>query len=183
MTINVGKTEAMIMKRKQLIGPLAPIKMGEKIVEYKEVSKVPGVYIDNKLDWNAHTDKVYKKYSGMIGMLRKTRFLPTKALEEIYYKMAIPKVTYGMLVWSTCSQNVFKKIEKQHARAAKIIKNIPRKTERNRVLEIVGWDPIIYIYKRKVATEMYKILGERYEQRQGSGFRKSKVKEGKLEVT
>ena len=164
MTINVGKTEAMIMKRKQFIGPLAPIKIGEKIVEYREVSKVLGVHIDNKLDWNVHTDKVYKKYSGIIGMLRKTRFLPTKTLEEIYYKMVIPKVTYGMLVWSTCSQNVFEKIEKQHARAAKLIKNIPRKTERKRVLETVRWDPIIYIYKRKVATEMYQILEGGYEQ-------------------
>ena len=53
MTINVDKTEAMIIKRKQLIGPLAPIKIGQKIVEYKEMSKVLGVYIDNKLDWNA----------------------------------------------------------------------------------------------------------------------------------
>ena len=97
-------------------------------------------------------------------MLRKARFLPTKALEDIYYKMVIPKVTYGMLVWGTCSYNVFEKIEKQHARATKLIKNIPRKNERNRVLEIVGWDPIIYIYKRKVATEMCKILKEGNDQ-------------------
>ena len=134
MIINVGKTETMIMKRKQFIGSLAPIKVGEKIVEYKEVSKVLEVHIDNKLDWNAHTDKVYKKYSGMVGTLRKARSLPTKTLEEIYYKIVIPKVIYGMLVWGTCSQNVFETIEKQHARAAKSIKNIPRKTEWKRVL-------------------------------------------------
>ena len=88
-----------------------------------------------------------------------------------------------MLVWGTCSQNKFEKIEKQHVRATKLIKNIPRKIESNRVLEIAGWDPIIYIYKRKVAIEMYKILEEGYKQRLGSGFRKSKIKEGKLEVT
>ena len=75
----------MIMKRKQFIGPLAPIKIEEKIVEYKQISKVLGVYIDNKLDWHSHIEKVCKKYSGMIAMLRKIRFLPTKTPEEIYY--------------------------------------------------------------------------------------------------
>ena len=83
----------------------------------------------------------------------------------------------------TCSQNTFGKIEKQQVRATKLIKNIPMTIESNGVLEIAGWDPVIYIYKRKVGIEMYKIFEEGYEQRLGSGFRKSKIKEGKIEVT
>ena len=150
MTINVDKTEAMIMKRKRFIGPLVPIEIGKQIVKYKEVSKVLGVYIDNRLEWDSHIDKVYKEYSGMIAMLRKASFLPAKTLEEIYYKIVIPKVTYGMLVWGTCTQNIFGRIEKQRVRAAKLIKNIPEKIESNRVLEKVGWDPIIHLYKKKV---------------------------------
>ena len=43
--------------------------------------------------------------------------------------------------------------------------------------------PIIHIYKRKVATEMYKIMKEKYEKRMGNFFIKSKRKEDKLEVT
>ena len=50
--------------------------------------------------------------------------------------MVIPKVAYGMLAWETCSQNKFGKIEKQHFRATKLVKNIPRTIESNRVLEI-----------------------------------------------
>ena len=83
----------------------------------------------------------------------------------------------------TCSQNTFGKIEKQQVRATKLIKNIPMTIESNGVLEIAGWDPVIYIYKRKVGIEMYKIFEKGYEQRLGSGFRKSKIKEGKIEVT
>ena len=113
---------------------------------YKDVSKVLGVYIDNKSNWNAHIDKVYKKYLGMIAMLRKASFLPAKTLEEeIYYKMVIPKVTYGILVWGTCTQNKFEKIENQHVRATRLIKNIPRTVGSNRVMDKVGWDPIIHI--------------------------------------
>ena len=43
-----------------------------------------------------------------------------------------------MLVWSTCKQNRFEKIEKQHVRATKIIKNISESVERNRTLEQAG---------------------------------------------
>ena len=50
MTINVDKTEAMIMKRKEFTGPLAPVEIGGKTVEYKKISKVLGLYIDNELD-------------------------------------------------------------------------------------------------------------------------------------
>ena len=91
------------MKRKRFTGPLAPIKIGKRMVKYKDVSKVLGVCIDNKLNLNAHIDKVFKKYSGMIAMLRKASFLPAKKLGEIYFKMMIPKVTYGMLVWGICT--------------------------------------------------------------------------------
>ena len=54
-----------------------------------------------------------------------------------------------MLVWSTCAQNKFEKIEKQHVRVEKLIKNTPGKVKSSRVLEKVGWDPIIHLYKKK----------------------------------
>jgi len=127
-----------IVKRKRFIGPLAPIETGQKILEYTQVAKVLGVYIDNKLDWNSHIGRVCKKYSRMIDMLRKARFLPNKTFEEIYYKTVIPSVTYGMLVWSTCKQNRVEKIEKKHGRATKIIKNISESVERSRNLEKAG---------------------------------------------
>ena len=34
MTINIDKTEAMMMKRKQFTGPLAPVEIEGKTVEY-----------------------------------------------------------------------------------------------------------------------------------------------------
>ena len=82
MTVNVDKTEAMIMKRKRFPGPLTPIKIGKRMVEYKDVSKVLGVYIDNKINWNAHINKVYKKYSGMIA-IRPVSYLPKHLKKSI----------------------------------------------------------------------------------------------------
>ena len=66
-----------------------------------------------------------------------------------------------MLVWGHMYKNKFERIEKQHVRAAELKKNILGIAESNRVLEKVGGAPIIHIYKRKVAIEMYKIVEEK----------------------
>ena len=62
------------------------------------------------------------------------------------------------------------------------MKNIPGSVESNRVLEKAGWDPIIHTYKKNVAIEIYKIVKEEYEHRWGNTFRKSRIRERKLEV-
>ena len=181
MIINVDETEAMIMKRKQFIGPPALTEIGKKIMEYKEVSKVLWVYIENRLDWNSHIDKVYKNYPGMTAMLRKEGSYLPKHLKKL--KHCDPNSNIWIDCMGTCTQNKFERTRKQHVRMAKLIKNIPGTDDRNRVLEKVGYDPIIHLYKRKVEIEIYKIVDEEYEQRLGNIFRKSKLREGKLEVT
>ena len=132
-------------------------------MEYKEVFLVLGAFIDNKLGWKAHINKVYKKHSGMIAMLRNAGFLPARSLEEIYFKTVIPKVTHGMLVWGTWKQNGFDKIEMQYEMAAKLRRNIPKTAETDRVLDRVGLNPIIHIYKRKVAYEMKQLQSTKRE--------------------
>ena len=53
-------------------------------------------------------------------------------------------------------------MEGQQVRVAQLIKSIPGTIEGNRALEIVGWDPIIYMQKWKVAIEIYRILEKGY---------------------
>ena len=79
-------------------------------------------------------------------------------------------------------QNRFEKIEKQHVRATKIIKNIPKSVERNRTLEKAGWDPIIYICKRRVAIEVHKIMNEEDEHRLRNVVKISRIKEDEIAV-
>ena len=47
-------------------------------------------------------------------------------------------------------------IEKTHIRAAKLIHNLPRNVSNENVLATVSWDPLDYIYKRKILTFVHK---------------------------
>ena len=51
----------MIIERTQSIGLHAPIEIGGKVVEYKQVSKVLVVYIDNRFDWYSNIEKNLQK--------------------------------------------------------------------------------------------------------------------------
>ena len=83
-------------------------------------------------------------------------YLPATVREEIYFKTIISSVTYGMAVWRTCSPALMDEIEKTHVRAAKLIHNLPSNISNENVLATVSWDPLDYIYKRKILTFVQK---------------------------
>ena len=56
------------------------------------------------------------------------------------------------------TKNLMEKIEIQHIKATRIVKKIGIKINDTEVLQRVNWNRIDYIYKRKVATEMHKLL-------------------------
>ena len=47
-------------------------------------------------------------------------------------------------------------IEEPHVRAARVIHNLPRNLCSESVLATVSWDPLDYIYKRKLLTLVHK---------------------------
>ena len=156
LSIHSGKSEALLMTAQDFIGPLKPVMIGEDIIDYVQSSKCLGVTIDNQLNWNLHISKVLKSYKSKVSQLRRMSYLPVRVKEEIYFKTIISSVTYGMAVWGTCSPALMTEIEKTHIRAAKLIHNLSRNVSNENVLFTVSWDPLDYIYKRKILTFVHK---------------------------
>ena len=92
--MHANKSKAMILQQRRSIGPILPVRMGEKFLEYVRSKNVLGVIIGEKLNWNEHTVKVVKSMSSKICMLKRLKYLPQRVLEEIYYKTVIPATTY-----------------------------------------------------------------------------------------
>ena len=63
-----------------------------------------------------------------------------------------------MLVWGNCSDALFIQLENQHIRAARIIYKVPEKVCNHNVLRTVIWQNLGYIYKRRLASEIFKII-------------------------
>ncbi len=82
------------------------------------------------------------------------KYLPKAFLEQIYFKTIIPSVTYCLAVWGSCSESLFRDIEKVHVRTAKIIHATKSSNTDEDILRKVKWDPISYLYKRKLLIIM-----------------------------
>ena len=73
------------------------------------------VTIDDKLSWSQHITLARSEFNAKVKMLRRINFLSTSILETFYYKMVIPSVLYGIVIWGSGPK--FKDLEMIHIRA------------------------------------------------------------------
>lgn len=97
------KSEALLLSKQRFIGPLPPLKYGEKCLELKSSCKCLGVTIDSNLSWQEHTKSLLKSFDKKIAVLRRIKFLPSSILQTIYFRTVLPSVLYRILVWGSCS--------------------------------------------------------------------------------
>ena len=60
----------------------------------------------------------------------------------------------------TSHVSLLNQLESLHIKAVKLIHSIPSKMNGNEVLDIEGWKPLPYIYKRRLASIMFQIHSE-----------------------
>ena len=94
LSIHNGKSEAMLLSTKPLIGPLQELRYEENRIDFVNSTCCLGIEIDNKLSWSPHIDKLCKSYRKKLGALRRMPRLPPKELEEIYFKTVVSGVSY-----------------------------------------------------------------------------------------
>ncbi|CAB4009277.1 Hypothetical predicted protein, partial [Paramuricea clavata] len=133
-----GKTESMLFGTGKRLSTLNGRQMnlecnGSK-VNFTSHYKYLGVHLKSSLNMNDHVNKAFKKASGYLKLLAKTRsFLSTKASLDIYRAMVIPVLTYCSLV-CTCSTTTQKKrLESFEKRAARIIFGTSEEQASNRM--------------------------------------------------
>ena len=72
---------------------------------------------------------------------------------KIYFKTVVSSMTYCISVWGTSSNVILDAIENLHSRAAKLIHKIKDRTLTNEeIIDKVNWQPISYIYKKRLLT-------------------------------
>ena len=147
----------MILQKNAFVGPLPPIKCGGNLIEYSNKTKVLGVLLDHRLSWREHVNDVIKSLSRQLCVLKSMRYLSSQLLEEIYFKTIIPQITYCIGVWGSCSGSMFTEIEWLHVKAGRIIHKIPRNVSDFDVLDLIKWQDLGYLYKRRLAIEVFKV--------------------------
>ena len=85
-------------------------------------SRLLGVTIDDRLSWSYHLTDVKKNFVSKLDLLKRSSFLRRNALLDLYFKIILPSVLYGLVVWGGCpNADLLHSLEVLHCRAAGII--------------------------------------------------------------
>jgi len=105
---------------------------------------------DSNLNWNVHVKELIKSSSQKLNLLRSLYFLPTTANADFYFKVILPSVTYGLVVWGSRGKSLFDELEKIHVRAAKIIYGLDWHTPSDQVLAQSKWPTVKDLYEYRL---------------------------------
>ena len=137
-------------------GPLQDIKLGNHSIKQVSVSGCLGLEINYQLNWNYHVSEVIKAFTQKLNLLNSLYFLPKKGKEDFYFKVILPSVTYGLVIWRSCGKTLMDEIERIHARAAKIIYKLDWRTPSDQVLVKAKWNTIRDMNSKRLLSFAYK---------------------------
>ena len=76
LTLHTWKTEVTIKQKDKYVGPLLPVRCGDKLLEYTTKTKLLGVLTDTRLLRRKHVDKALKAFDNQLCVMRKMSYLP-----------------------------------------------------------------------------------------------------------
>ena len=165
LSLNVAKTEFMLIGSKQLIKSISNLQLNVKIenetVKQVYESKTLGVTIDQHLSWKSNTENICKKITSGISALRRLKEVADKqTLLSVYNAIVRPYFDYCCEVWDVFGETQSKRLQKLQNRAARIIMNMTNDTDHSIALQALGWKPLKTERKKAKAKIMYKLLNK-----------------------
>ena len=131
MVIHPEKTSSMIIttrQKNQLNKPKLTLYIGKKLIEQVQTQKTLGICIDSELNWKNHINNLAKRLSKNVFLLSKLKkYVDTKSLSLFFDAHIMSHLNYSSTIWDGCCKDTFKKINRIHRRAIKVmspLKNI-----------------------------------------------------------
>ena len=144
----------MLLTRGHFIGPLQEIKLGDSCIKQVKITRCVGVEIDSQLKWNIHVNELIRSFTQKLNLLRSLYFLPTKVRADFYFKIILPSVTYGLVIWGSCGKTLLSELERIHVRAAKLIYGMDWYTPSEEVLARAEWTTIGHMYSQDAVASL-----------------------------
>ena len=116
-----------------------------------------GIYIDNKLDFDEHISKIYKKVSLKLHALsRISHFLSTDKLRTVMKAFIESQFEYCPIIWMFHSRTLNNRINRLHKRALRLA----YKDSKSTFEELLDLDKSFTIHHRnlqKLVTKIFKV--------------------------
>ena len=161
LTPHPSKSEVILFTKGTPMGPIAPVYLGNSVLSLVTKTRLLGLTVDQKLTWVANVLEIKRTFAKKLDLLKRSRFLPRGILKDFYFKVIVPAVKYGLVLWgSCCKSDLLNSIERLHCRAARIIYNLPKDMASDEVLRRVQWPTFFLYYKLDVLRLFYKAHSE-----------------------
>ena len=142
----------MLISRRNLPVNIPLIFIGNSTVKWVSKSRLPGMTVDEKLTWTPH----------MLEFAKKLGFLPRNVRLDLCFKVILPSVTYGLILWgSCCNSDLFQSLERLHCRAGRLIFNLPKDMATSDVLQRTQWPTLSIYYRSAIFICFHKAFRDR----------------------
>ena len=126
--LNVNKTKYMIINNRGR-PPDLNLTIGNSTIERCTEHKFLGVYIDERLTFGTHTNKISNRIARGIGVLRRMKHIvPNDVLRQLFYAFIYSNYTYAITTYGSAYQNQLQRLTNLTNKAIKIITNVNRIT-------------------------------------------------------
>ena len=111
--------------------------------------------VNKELNGMSITSKLMVSYNRKLNLLKSFYFLPIQARLYFYFKVILPSITYGILIWGSVGKTVFDRLEKIHIRAAGIIHGYAWDTPALDVQRSANWRSLKLFYDLKLLSLVF----------------------------
>jgi len=109
LSLNVSKTKAMLFHPTQRRVHQINIIVDGSPVEFVEQFSYLGIILDSNMTWKPHLQHIAKKVGKTNGILcRLKNVLSCDILKILYNSLVLPYLSYGIVVWGSSSERLFK---------------------------------------------------------------------------
>ena len=143
--------------------------IGGEVLERADSGMFLGIGVDEHLNWSCHIDKLCKKLSSTIYLLRNMRpYCDDAMLTSLYHSLFVSVARYGIVNWGGGSASNMYRVLILQKRALRIICRLRRRDscrEMFRSLELLTipsmyiLDAITYVLKNKLGRTAHEVSG------------------------
>ena len=162
LPLNEGKIKVLIITGKRLstrINHDLAVVVNGKQLENVRCAKLLGLEIDHELTFIPHVEKLSKKLSQRIGILKRIKYcLPLKHRLIFYNTMIRPVIDYVNVVWTSCDKHCLNRVLKLQKRAARVILDADCQASSVKLFNKLNWIPFFEQAKLTKCCIIYKRL-------------------------
>ena len=157
LSLNVSKTNYVLFNNTRVDNAdNFNLTIANESIERKNEVKFLGLYLDSKLDWNAHIKFVRNKMNSALYAMRISKnILKQSHMMTLYYSLFYPYIDYGITLWGASYTQHINKLQTSQKKAIRLITGSKYNDHTDPLFRSTKMLTIKDIYEYKMAKFMY----------------------------